>query len=89
MIEIWPRVLTGPVNKTREDERATYLRSNYRDLASDCLSLAVSSDDAFDAAVSALKMAAHVDELTSLGVADDPVLRLEGEIWYPRDSLRS
>ena len=45
--------------------------------------LAVGSADAFDAAVSALVMVEHRDDLANLPVECEPELRLEGRIWHP------
>jgi len=39
------------------------------------------SEDAFDAAVSALVMSAHATALAALPPEPDPVLRREGRIW--------
>ncbi|MDQ5833206.1 MAG: hypothetical protein M3550_09150, partial [Actinomycetota bacterium] len=49
---------------------------------------AAGSEDAFDAAVSALSMAEHLSELEGLPRldADDPA-RIEGAIWVLRDGL--
>ena len=48
---------------------------------------AAGSEDAFDAAVSALVMARHRDELSALPpVPPGSRLRLEGAIWTPRGS---
>lgn len=44
--------------------------------------VAATSDDAFDAAVSALVLAASVDDL--LGLRHEPDYALEGKIWRPR-----
>jgi len=41
------------------------------------------SEDAFDAAISALVMSQHLDALRGLEPASDPVTRLEGAIWVP------
>ena len=84
VVEIWPRILTGVVTKSSPVERAEYLRDRYPTLSSKHYSDAAGSDDAFDAAVSALTMADHVDELTALPVALDQELLFEGEIWHPK-----
>jgi hypothetical protein len=48
---------------------------------------AAGSEDAFDAAVSALVMARHREELSALPpVPPGSRLRLEGAIWTPRKS---
>jgi hypothetical protein len=82
IVEIYPRLLTGPVHKSDPRERARVL-SRYADLDPAHRYLAIQSEDAFDAAVSALVMAEHIGDLRSLPVETDPVLRLEGRIWHP------
>ena len=47
--------------------------------------LAAASEDAFDAAISAVVMAARVDELRALAGAPD--YALEGKIWQPRHAV--
>jgi hypothetical protein len=79
VVEIFPRVLTGPVRKNRQSERQRYLAEI--PLAPELRQRAAASDDAFDAAVSALAMAAAVDELRAL--PDEPDYALEGKIWRP------
>jgi hypothetical protein len=44
---------------------------------------AIHSEDAFDAAISAMAIANEWFTLTRLTQTNDPVLRLEGLIWYP------
>ena len=78
MFEIYPRALTGPVTKSRWTERHAYLREHFPD--QELLERAAGSEDAFDAAVSALVMAR---DLTALPVVSDPELRLEGWAWAP------
>jgi hypothetical protein len=91
-VEIYPRVLTGRVTKSSAEQRTTYLRERYaRAGAADArtaelLAVASTSDDAFDAAVSALVMDAHAAELAALtpGAASCmPEAAVEGEIWLP------
>jgi hypothetical protein len=84
LIEIYPRVLTGPVNKSSQTGRRRYLRTHYPHVRPDLLEKADASEDAFDAAVSALVMAAQRGNLLALQAADDEVERLEGRIWLPR-----
>jgi hypothetical protein len=78
-VEIFPRLLTGPVRKSSAAERERYLADlpmtpEYRRLAG-------ASEDAFDAAVSALAMSAAAEELAAL--PDEPEYALEGKIWHP------
>jgi hypothetical protein len=74
-VEIFPRLLTGPVIKSRRVEREAYLRCR------GWPGQAAVSEDAFDAAVSALVMATHRTGLASLATETDPVYRREGRIW--------
>ena len=76
-LEIFPRLLTGPVRKSRLEERRSYLRDRAWPEA------AAVSEDAFDAAVSALRMHAFADLLLELPAERDPVYRREGRIWSP------
>ena len=89
VVEIYPRLLTGPVNKSSDSARASYLAAHYPNLGTDLTVLAASSDDAFDAAVSALLMARHLDELQVLPPAEDRQTRLEGAIWEPGRPLQT
>ena len=82
-IEIYPRLLTGAVNKSSFSQRAEYLRHRFPRLAAEPGVVASSSEDAFDAAVSALVMAEHVESLATLPCARDEVERIEGAIWHP------
>ena len=83
VVEIYPRLLTGAVNKRSGDARAEYLAMRYPALGDDILHLAASSEDAFDAAVSALAMDAARGELFDLSVIEDLETRREGRIWAP------
>ena len=44
---------------------------------------AAATEDAFDAALAALGMAEHAEELGSLVAATDPTSLLEGAMWAP------
>ena len=83
VIEIYPRVLTGGVTKKSEHCRAEYLAVLWPNLAATLACRAVHSEDAFDAAVSALTMDAHLLEFDKLPEGDE-ISQLEGEIWVPR-----
>jgi len=83
VIEIYPRILTGPVVKSLHEDRSAYLK-RWPALTTDTRSRAAASEDAFDALVSALVMDAHIAEIRSLGAGDD-LSRLEGEIWIPTE----
>ena len=83
VVEIYPRLLTGSVKKSDPACRASYLTDHYPQLGAALKELAASSEDAFDAAVSALKMSKHTDDLIALPNVTDPQVLLEGAIWYP------
>jgi hypothetical protein len=83
LVEIFPRVLTGSVRKNSPSERERYLGAV--PMRPDLGRPAAASEDAFDAAVSAVVMAARVEELRTLPGA--PGYALEGRIWQPRDPV--
>jgi hypothetical protein len=87
VVEIYPRLLTGPVNKSNEKARAEYIAAHHPDLGGGLTALAAAGEDAFDAAVSALVMAQHLDQLTNLLPATDQQTALEGLIWHPRTAV--
>jgi hypothetical protein len=84
VVEIYPRLLTGPVRKSSPTARADLLASRYPALDDNQRRLAASSEDAFDAAVSALVMVEHVGDLAALPEHPEPIVGLEGCIWHPR-----
>jgi hypothetical protein len=79
VVEIFPRVLTGPVRKSAQSERERYLGSV--PMPADLRRLAGAGEDAFDAAISAVVMATRVEELAAL--PDAPGYAIEGRIWRP------
>ncbi len=81
-VEIWPRTFTGPVVKSDAAARAAYLDQHFPELARDLRDAAVNSEDAFDAAVSAVVMSQHEAPLRALPALDDA--RLEGWVWGPQ-----
>ena len=83
LVEIYPRLLTGRVNKSSPAARERLLAQSYPHLQREFREIAIRSEDAFDAAVSALVMIEHLPDLASLPPQDDPVLRREGRIWHP------
>jgi hypothetical protein len=82
VVEIYPRLLTGPVNKSRQDTRLAYLQEHFATMPEHLRRVAASSEDAFDAAVSAMRMATHLDWRLLPRVNDVDML-LEGIIWHP------
>ncbi len=81
VVEIYPRFLSGSVNKSSRDARRTYLveRAFGERVPGRFLDRAIDSDDAFDALVSAVTMSEHAAELAAL----PRVRNLEGQIWKP------
>jgi hypothetical protein len=84
VLEIYPRLFTGPVHKSNAAAREALLITHYPTLREDHRRSAALHEDAFDAAVSALEMARHVDALRALPRECDSVMKLEGRIWHPR-----
>ena len=84
VLEIYPRWLTGAVAKSSRAARACHLAARHADVPRALLALAEGSEDAFDAAVSAIAMRASARELAGLPDAADARERLEGRIWAPR-----
>lgn len=82
-LEIYPRLLTGPVVKRSLDARRLHLEERWPDLNEATAAVVASTEDAFDAAVSALVMDRHRHELAALPPARDALDRLEGRIWVP------
>jgi hypothetical protein len=83
VVELYPRVLTGPVRKRSPSERERYLEAV--PMPPGLRRLAAASEDAFDAAISALVMAARSDELNALPA--EPGYAVEGKIWRPRQPV--
>jgi len=79
-VEIWPRTFTGPVVKSDARARATHLDEHLGDLSAPMRDAAVGSEDAFDAAVSAVVMSRHEAMLRALPALGDE-LRYEGWVW--------
>lgn len=86
VIEIYPRLLTGAVNRANYDARVELLRE-YAEIDTDLAYKAACSEDAFDAAVSAVEMSRQIGDFSSsLSIATDPTKLIEGEIWRPSPS---
>jgi hypothetical protein len=84
-VEIYPRVFAPRVVKGRHRERRAHLERSFPEQRAVLLERAAGSEDAFDAAVSALAMAAHLDQLEALPARPaGSAGRIEGEIWAPR-----
>lgn len=83
VVEIYPRSLTGAVIKSVEAERRRYLEDPRWGLNTAMVSRAAANEDTFDAAVSAMVMGEHAEQLADLQPTDDPQMMLEGAIWIP------
>jgi hypothetical protein len=81
VVEMYPRALTGAVVKSDAAIRKAYLDGST--IPARLRRLAEQSEDAFDAAISALVMSRYSDALVRLQAAPDPITRLEGSIWSP------
>ena len=77
-LELWPRLFTGPLVKSDPAARAACIEPLRHRLGA-FAEVAADVEDAFDAAVAALGMGAHRDELRRLPRVDDP----EGEVYVP------
>ncbi|MDL5154547.1 DUF429 domain-containing protein [Actinomycetospora termitidis] len=82
VVEVYPRAMTGPVVKSSATARATHVGADPR-IPVALRPAVVASEDAFDAAFSALGMAGHAAELASLPALTDPTSVLEGRMWLP------
>jgi hypothetical protein len=90
LVEMYTRLLTGPVKKANATARAEYLKARrkgerefYGRLSRSVLAKAEGSEDAFDALVCCLEMVRRRGEFTELHATADEVLRLEGITWRP------
>jgi Protein of unknown function (DUF429) len=83
VIEIYPRALTGPVNKSRWRARHKFLFKHFPLQPARLLERAAGTEDAFDAAVSALIMGEHAERLRELSPTCDATVKIEGQIWRP------
>ncbi len=85
-VEIYPRLFTPPgLVKRHRHSRAEHVERRFPDQPPLLRERAAGSEDAFDAAITALAMAAHVDEFDALpSFAAGAPERIEGAIWTPR-----
>jgi hypothetical protein len=87
VLEIYPRLMTGAVNKGSLEDRKAYLSRKrridpaYRALAAAVVRKARESEDAFDALVSAMAMAKQRASFLTLKQAADPCTLMEGAVW--------
>lgn len=84
LVEIYPRLFTGPVVKRSPVGRAEYLRRDHAAQAPAVLSAMERSEDAFDAGLSAIAMSRAVCG-AHIWPACAPSAAIEGQIWVPAD----
>src|SRR6185437_11458058 len=89
MVEIYPRLLTGEVNKGSAKARPAWLAKRRGDRAYAALGRGVvakarGSEDAFDALVSVMAMAEQRASFLALRKADDATTLMEGAVWGAR-----
>ncbi|MFN0242003.1 MAG: hypothetical protein ACKVWV_03855 [Planctomycetota bacterium] len=84
VVEIYPRYLTGRVAKSRARARKLFIEAFAPEDALPIRERAASSEDAFDAAVSALRMARCARSFESLSRGADADTLAEGRIWVPQ-----
>jgi len=82
VVEIYPRLLTGPVAKSVQSARTEYLTRLGWPADAALRERAASTEDAFDAAVSALSMDEHKEDLAAPPPVPE-IAALEGWIWSP------
>jgi hypothetical protein len=88
VVEIWPRVFTGPVVKSDASQRAAHVDQLLSGVDPGMRARAVLSEDAFDAAVAAVAMSHHEEALRALPPFGDAVVQREGWIWTPSGTTR-
>lgn len=87
-VEIYPRLFYGPrVRKQDASSRRELVESWAMDSPHDLVAAAVASDDAFDAATSALGLYRQRSRLVELEREADPAYQLEGRIFAPQTQL--
>jgi len=89
LVEMYTRLMTGPVAKSNEGARAAYLKARkkedsvYAGISRAVYAKALGSEDAFDALVSTMEMVRHAGEFAGLKATKDEALLLEGLTWRP------
>ncbi len=89
VVEMYTRLLTGPVAKSNGSARKAYLAARraadplYAGLPRAVLAKALGSEDAFDALVCTLEMVRWQGEFKHLRMTEDTDLQLEGITWRP------
>lgn len=89
VMEIYPRILTGPGPKSSWKWRSGYLDALGWPVDPAQRERSASTEDAFDATVSAFRMWRHAEELEDLESARDGTDLIEGRIWSPKALISS
>jgi hypothetical protein len=84
LVEIYPRLFTGPVVKRSAEARLAVLRAPGRVIPARVQTVMHQSEDAFDAAMSALQMSRTGS--ATRWPDHSPLSAVEGEIWRPADA---
>lgn len=83
VLEVYPRAMTGPVVKSSEAARRAVAIAD-PGIPAELVDAVVATEDAFDAALTALGLARHLTALRSLpAAASDSDEAIEGAIWRP------
>jgi hypothetical protein len=82
VVEIYPRIFTGPVVKRSARARESYLAAEAVRQSSAAVEAMIASEDAFDAGLSAIAMSTAI-VMSPLPIMADPISRIEGTIWVP------
>jgi hypothetical protein len=85
VVEVWPRACTGAVVKSDPIARRAYVQQHLGHVRGMPRDLMCASEDAFDAACTALVMAEHTTSFTCLAapLEGDGLARREGWVWSP------
>jgi hypothetical protein len=89
LVEMYTRLMTGPVAKSNAAARKAYMGARrtsdplYAEISRSVWQKALGSEDAFDALVSTLEMVRHAGEFTQLRATTNAALRFEGITWRP------
>ena len=89
LLEVYTRLMTGPVAKSNATARAAYLKHRrqhdelYAALTPSVRRTAAASEDALDALATTLELLRHQHEFAALRATHDPTLALEGITWRP------
>jgi hypothetical protein len=89
LLEVYTRLMTGPVAKSNATARAAYLKHRrlhdafYAALTPATVRKAAASEDALDALAVCIELVRHQSSLGKLRATQDPTLALEGITWQP------